>query len=605
MSEIKYTELDFFQIKENLKNYLKSQDKFKDYNFDGSSISVLLDILAYNTAYNGFYLNMLASEMFLDSAAMRESVLSRAKHLGYTARSVRSLRAIVDVTITYQNSTPNSILLDRSHEFYGSSSGSRYTFVPNAAVFSNSPEGNSLVIKNVELIQGKRFTHSYVVDTTSAVKQRFVIPNDNVDTSTLVVTVKPSQSSSATTVFNEFDDINLLTPNDTIYYLQPYNSTQYEVVFGDGVFGKAVTDGNVVTLDYIVSSGAGAEGIKTFRMTNPNLLPKTGTTAPEVTISDVKMSASGFSDLEDIDSIKLLAPRSYDAQNRAVTKSDYEAILKRDIPGIKNIRVWGGEENDPPIYGKIFCAIQPKTGFAFNSEDKKRIVDSYINPRKVLSLDAEIVEPEYFNLVINTLVNFFSYKTTNNSESIKKIATEAIKQFAEKNLSGFDSDFRHSKLLSAIDNSDSSIESSSIALKIKYNIIPPFSKFFDYSIQLNNEIDTGDVINGVTGIDSSEFVYNGNLVKIADDGKGKLFLYYFLNTTRIVVNNNIGSVDYSTGKITLKNLLVDSIPNKGTKISIFATPKDYDVIALRNQILILDEQDVSVNVIDLTNKKLS
>ena len=604
MSEIKYTELDFFEIKENLKNYLKSQEKFKDYNFDGSSISVLLDVLAYNTAYNGFYLNMLASEMFLDSASMRESVLSRAKHLGYSARSVRSLQAKVNLLVTFTNSTPTFLLIGRANEFYGTSNGIKYSFIPKQSVFLQPSGNNQFVGKDIELIQGKRFTHSYVVDTTLPIKQRFVIPNDNVDTSTLIVTVKDSATSSAVSVFNLFDDITVLTPNDAVYYLQPYGANQYEIVFGDGAFGKAVVNGNIVTLDYIVSSGDAPEGIKSFAITNANALKLQTSSAVSVVVTAVS-PASGYSDAESIDSIKLLAPRAYESQNRAVTKLDYETILKRDVPQIKNLRVWGGEENDPPIYGKIFCSIQPKTGLSLNTEDKQKIINTYINPRKVLSLDVELVEPEYFSLFVKTNVNFFSYKTTNNSDGIKNIVLNEIKNFAKQNLTGFDSDLRHSKLLKAIDSSDSSIESNTTEIKIKYKLTPPFDLFFDYNIQLNNQIDTGDFANGVTGIDSTEFIYNGNYVKLADDGKGRLFLYYMFNSQRITINDNVGEVNYDSGKISIKNLIVDSIPNGGTTIDLIITPKENDIIALKNQILVLNEEDISVTVTDLTYKKLS
>ena len=608
MSEIKYSELDFFQIKENLKNYLKSQDKFKDYNFDGSSMSILLDVLAYNTSYNAFYLNMLASEMFLDSASMRESVLSRAKHLGYSPRSVRTLRSVVDITFDYGGAAdaniPTSILLNRDVEFFGISNNVRYPFVVKNSKFLSSPIDKKFLAEDVELIQGKRFTHSYVVDPSAPIKQRFIIPNNNVDTTSLIVTVKDSSTSASVSVFNQFNDLTVIKPTDLIYYLQPYDESQYEVVFGDGVFGKALVAGNVITLDYVVSSGIDAEGIKKFTIANATPFKPTSNTQLSVLIN-VITPASGFSEAESIESIKLLAPRSYEAQNRAVTKLDYETLLKRDVPEIKNIRVWGGEENDPPIYGKIFCAIQPQSGFALNTQDKERIINSYINPRKVLSLDIELVEPEYFNLMIDSTVNFFSYKTTNNPDAIKNIVLAEIKKFAEQNLTGFDSDFRHSRLLKSIDNSESSIESNSAEIKIKYSITPPFNLFFDYTIQLNNEIDKGDFANDVTAIDSTEFIYNGNYVKLADDGKGRLFLYYTLNASRVIVNDNMGDVDYKNGKIVLRNFFVNSIPNGGSQISLIITPKENDIIAFKNQIILLEESDISISVVDLTNKKLS
>lgn len=602
MSHKKYDQLDFISVKKNLLIFLQSQDKFKDYNFAGSSLSILLDVLAYNTTYNAFYLNMLSSEMFLDSASMKSSVSSIAKQLGYVPRSVNSLRATINLTVSVPLGTnaPDRLFLNRDTPFSTVADGIRYQFVPEVPRYVDISPDRKFVLNDVRLIQGTRLTHTFVVNNKLSLKQRFVIPNKMVDISTLIVTVKKSVTSSITEVFTLADDINVLSPDNTIYFIQPYEDEQYEVVFGDGILGKALEDGNIVSFDYIVSSGPQALGAKNF-VSSYSL----GTFALGNTTITCTSPASGYAEPEDIQSIKLQAPRFYTTQNRAVTKLDYETLLKRDIPIIEHIRVWGGEDNDPPVYGKVFCAIKPVSGYSLNTDDKQRLINNYIKPRSILSFDVELVEPEYIFVTINSTVNFFSDKTSKQDDDIKNLVVQGIKRFRDTNLSGFDTDFRHSKLTRAIDSLDASIESNTTDIKVKYRITPPFYTHFNQEIVLNNPIDTGDARNQNSAIVSSEFIYKGVKVRIADDGLGKLYTYYTLNNERVIINNDAGSVDYATGKILLKNIYVESIPGNKFNIDLYIMPKNDDVISLRNQILRIEDEDISVTTVNLNKVKLS
>lgn len=617
MSEIKYTELDFALIKQNLKDYLKSQSKFKDYNFDGSSMSVLLDILAYNTAYNSFYLNMAANEMFLDSAALKENVFSRAKHLGYTPRSTTSLLAKVDVQVTFQSDehaalVPSNFSLSRNQEFYTNSNDTRYTFFPKNSVFFDKTGTRTWVAKNVELIEGKRFTHSYTVDNTAPLKQRYVIPNSGVDTSTLIVNVRENSTSSNSSAFFLSTDINLLKSDTPVYFLQPYafDGNLYEILFGDNILGKGVTTGNIITIEYIASTGSGANGASVFKtgslltsLDNPSLVTIAAAATSSVT---TLISASGYSDPESIDSVKLLAPRYYESQNRAVTKSDYETLILKDVPLVESVRVWGGEENDPPEYGKVFCAIKPKTGSALNTEDKNRIINSFIRPRNLVSLEVVVIEPEYIGLTLDVQVNYNSAKTVLSADSIKSKVLAAIQTFKSENISGFDSDFRFSQFTNYIDNADDSIVSNITEVGIKYNIIPTLNTRNKISIVLNNEIDTGDYLNLKSSIVSSTFLLNNNSVSLSDDGKGRIFLYYTsADSKKVIINDSVGTVSYDTGKIVIEDLLISSIPNNQNYISFFIKPKYNDIIALRNQMLIMDNSDISIDVVDISKLKLS
>jgi hypothetical protein len=602
MTTLKYNNLDFNEIKQNLKDFLKSQDQFKDYNFDGTSLSILLDVLAYNTAYNAFYLNMISSEMFLDSASLYSSVASRAKHLGYVPSSAKSLRAVVDVTITPNilSAASGRLYINRDIVFRATVDGLPYDFVPENPVYTELNSLGKYSIRNLSLIQGKRLIHTYTVDNNLPIKQRFVVPNKLVDLSSLIITVTKSATNPLEEVFTLADDVTTLSPTKSIYFIQPYEDGLYEVVFGDGILGKKLENGNIIKLDYVVSAGDKAAGARNFVTTRTFNIVGGSTNSIVCT-----QPAYGYVAPETIDSIKLVAPRAFSSQNRAVTKLDYETLLKRDIPIIEHIRVWGGDEADPPVYGKVFCSIKPKSGYALNTDDKTRLIENFIKPRSILAMDVEIVEPDYIYLSVSTKVSYFADKTDKQDDDIKKIIVDGIKQFKTNNLIGFDSDFRHSKLVRTIDTLDSAIESNTTDVKIKYRFTPPFYTIFNQTIYINNPIDTGDAANEASAINSSEFVYKGSTVRLSDDGKGKLYLYYTLNNKRVVVNSNAGTVDYAVGKISIENIMVDRIPNNQIYIDIFVSPKDNDVIAYRNQIIRLEDEDISVDIVNLNKLRLS
>lgn len=602
MATLKYNNLDFNEIKQNLKDFLKSQDQFKDFNFDGTSISILLDVLAYNTAYNGFYLNMLSSEMFLDSASLYASVASRAKHLGYVPSSAKSLRAVVDVTITpaSPSTAPARLYINRDSVFRTTVDGLSYDFVPETPLYTELTSSGKYTITNLPLIQGTRLIHTYTVNNNLPIKQKFVVPNKQVDLSSLIITVTKSATNPLEEVFTLADDVTTLSPTKPIYFIQPYEDGLYEIVFGDGILGKKLENGNIVKLDYIVSSGDKAIGAKKFVSVRSFNL-----SSGAITNITCTKPAYGYVEPESMESIKLVAPRAFTTQNRVVTKLDYETLLKRDIPIIEHIRVWGGDEADPPVYGKVFCSIKPKSGYALNTDDKTRLIENFIKPRSILAMDVEIVEPDYIYLTVLSKVSYFADKTDKQDADLKKTIVDGIKQFKRNNLIGFDSDFRHSKLVRTIDLLEPSIESSTTDVKIKYRLTPPFYTFFNQTIYINNPIDTGDATNDTSAISSTEFVYKGSTVKLADDGKGKLYLYYVLNNKRVIVNSNVGRVDYANGKIFIENIMVDRIPNNQIYIDIFVSPKDNDVIAYRNQIIRLEDEDISVEIVNLNKLKLS
>lgn len=598
MPQTKYTELDFTKIKDNLKTFLKSQEQFKDYDFDGAGISVLLDLLAYNTAYNGFYLNMLASEMFLDSAILRDSVVSRAKHLGYTPRSVRSTIATINIEVFPASgpgpTNPASILIDTNQKFYSVVDNKKYIFTPIKSILIE-PNAGKYIAEGVEIIEGARLTHRWTFDASATIKQRFIIPNANIDTTQLKVTVQESANNTAISLYSLHTDLNELGPEDQVYFLQESTDNKYEIVFGDGVVGKALVDGNIVTVEYIVSSGDAPIGSKKFT-------PVTKIGGYDVSSITTVSPANGYVEQESIDSVKRLAPLAFDAQNRAVTKLDYETLIRKDIPSIQYLRVWGGEDNVPPQYGRVFVSLKPYTGLSFSTDQKAELINTYIRPRNPISIEVIIVEPDYLRLQVESLIQYRSSNTTLTEADIKSKVQAAIAEFRTTELNGFDADFRYSKFVQAIDDADPAIEGNLTNIKMKYRIYPPFNVPTKFEIKLNNAIDRGDIANGLSSIESSGFIYKGILTYAGDNGKGSLFLYRIVNDQKVVIQNDIGTVDYDLGEIILDGFLVQSIPDSKDYVDFVVTPKVQDVESLRNQILLMEDEDIILSTKDLSKK---
>lgn len=596
MPETKYTELDFAKIKENLKKFLKSQDRFKDYNFDGAGISILLDLLAYNTAYNGFYLNMLASEMFLDSAIQRDSVVSRAKHLGYTPRSARSAIAKVDIEIFPSSgpgpTAPANILIPISQTFYTIVDSKQYFFSPKAPVLIQPVDG-LYKASDVELIEGVRLTHRWTYDASASPRQRFIIPNANIDSTQIQVNVQDAETSSGKRFFKLYKDLTEVTSESQVYFLQETNDNKYEIVFGDGIIGERLEDGNVIIVDYLVSTTDKAVGAKKF-------LPvtKIGGYA-QATITTVE-PAKNPSEQESIESIKRLAPLTYDAQNRAVTRLDYETLIKKDVPSVEYLRVWGGEDNEPPQYGRVFVSLKPFAGTTLSEDAKAELINTYIRPRNPISIEVIIVEPDYMRIKVDTTVLYRSSNTTSSAAEIQTEVFSAIQEFRASQLNGFDADFRYSKFIASIDSADESIEGNTTVINLKYRIEPPFNVPTKYEIKLNNAISKGDAANAESSINSSAFIYKGVITFVGDNGKGSLYLYRIVNDQKVIIQADIGSVNYADGVIILDAFLVQSIPNGLDFVDFTVELENFDINSLRNQILLLEDEDISIAIKDLS-----
>jgi hypothetical protein len=595
-----FKNLDYAQIKTSLIEHLKTLKEFQDFDFEASGIQQILSILAYNTAYNAFYLNMVGAEMFLDSAQLRSSVTSRAKAIGYTPSSIAAARAKIrieiDTTTGPGPANPAFVRLNTTDEFQSYLDGKAYFFTPERT-YLIEPNGNGKYIEDVTLIEGKRLKYEYVVDRTSPVKQRFEIPNKNVDMTTLNVRVKESVSSAAITVFSKSGNINLLDSSSLVYFTQENENGLYEVYFGEDVLGVQPKSGNIVILEYVVSSGSAANGLKVFGKINKP------TGYDSIKISTLQ-AAQGGKEQEDIDSIKLLAPLLYESQDRAVTRNDYEALIRKDNPNIQFVRVWGGEENVPADYGRVYASIKPKTGTRLSTEEKALIVNRLLKERNIVSVEVKIVDPEYVFMNLTSVVNFKSKSTTLRAVDIKKAVYDEIVAYKDSVLNGFDADFSHSKMLGKIDSVDRSIVGNVTTIDIKKRIYPAFNSPSRFEINFYNPIDRGDSANEVNSVTSSGYTYRGLLTYIGDDGKGALYLYRIVDGKKVIIQKGIGSVDYEKGLVVIDSLDVQGIPN-GDFIEMTAKPVTYDIYTPREAILLLEESDIAVYVkaIDVLGEK--
>lgn len=590
MSKLKVTELDFKQIKENLKTFLRSQDRFSDFDFDGSNISTILDILAYNTAYNGFYANMIANEMFLDTAVLRESVVSRAKAIGYTPASRRSSRATVRVEfISVPIGTPQ-IIIPQGEKFFSSAgtSSTRFAFTVEQGVVI-TPNVNGKFIGDLRLIEGVRLEHRFLHDVTQEQPQRYVLPNKDVDVTSITIKIQESAFSNNITNYFLNTDINLVNGETPVFFVNEVDDEKYEVFFGDGILGKALEDGNIIIVNYVVSAGPASNGVRVFK--SETVL---GGFASSQVRTETISSAQGGSERETVKSIKQIAPLYHETQNRAVTRNDYETLIKKDFPEVEFVRVWGGEDHIPVTYGKVFLSIKPFGTTSLSLNRRQQLIDTIIRERNLISIEVDIVEPDFLNLVVNTNVRYNPRATSLSAGDVQKSIIESIREFRNDSLRGFNSSFRYSQLVGAIDDSDASILNNLTTITMRYRLRPPLNFKERYVIELNNAIDRGDSANNISSIDSTGFLVNNIATFISDDGKGNLYYYRIIANQKVIFRKNIGTVNYSTGTIIVNDFLTAGFVGGVEYLDIFAAPLRNDLIPQRNQILLIDDTDINV-----------
>lgn len=489
-SALNVSDLDFFSIKENLKTFLRSQSEFTDYDFEGSSMSVLLDLLAYNTYYNSFYLNMAANESFLDTAQLRENILSHAKNLNYVPASKQGSQAQVNINVTpsmVENNEVNYITLEKYTRLLGQDiKGVNYPFVTiNANTAYKS--GGSFYFPNVFIRQGEVVTLQFQANTSNP-KRNFEIPSANVDTTTIVVTVQESSTNSYTEQYNLAEDLTQITANSKIFFLEENQKLTHSIYFGDDVLGKKPKDGNIINVTYLDTVGSPSNGISGFAFTSK----VAGLFRDNVVISTVSAS-SGGTDKETNEQIKFRAPYFYSTQNRAVTKNDYENLITKDYNNIDSVTVWGGEENDPPMYGKVFLSLKTKGYYALTQLEKQRILNSLVSNRNVLTVSPEIVSPDYCFILVRGKVTYNPNLTRKSTNELLSSVRAAIQSYNDEDLNKFDSIFKISKLQQYIENADAGITGSDIMVYLQKQVDIENFKSRNYVINYNAKLKKGDL----------------------------------------------------------------------------------------------------------------
>ena len=591
-TKLDISELDFTGIKENLKTFLSQQDEFRDYDFQGSGMNILLDVLAYNTHYLGFNANMLANEMYLDSASQRSSVVSLAKQVGYTPRSATSSKATIDVTVN--NASGSSITMSRGTKFTSTVDGTAYNFVNNADV-SISPVDGVYKFSNLEVFEGTFLNFKYTVNTADT-EQRFVIPNDDVDTTTLTVKIQESATDTTTNTYTLAGGITGLDNTSKVYFLQEVENGRFEVYFGDGVLGKAVADGNIVILDYITCNRDAPNGASTFTLSG-----NVGGFS-NVTISTIGNAAGGDSP-ETIKSIKYNAPRDYTSQDRAVTADDYKVLVKSLYANAQSVQVYGGEDAAVPDYGKVYISIRAKSGSNLTELTKTDLVKS-LKSFAVASVTPVIIDPETTFITLTTTFKYDSSLTTKDVSTLQTDVLDAVTVYNTESLEDFTGMFRYSEVLKRIDDADPSILSNITKVRMYKFITPTLNSALKYTLSFNNAFfnphsghnaSAGGVVSSTGFKISNDSSTNEHFLD--DDGAGNIRAYYLSGTTRIYTSESFGTINYSTGEIVLTSANITSISNvdgvASTRVRVTVTPDSNDIIPVRNQTLEIDTSNSS------------
>ena len=575
---IRVSDINFDQIKTNLKSFLSDQNEFSDYDFESSTLSVLLDLLAYNTYYNAFYLNMVGNEMFLDSAQLRNSVVSRAKQLNYVPRSARGATATVSVSLDPPGS-PTFFTVAANTKFTTSIDGSSYTFVTKEAT-ALTPSSNGTFSGSLNLIEGEPLQQRFTVNSSSPV--RYILPNDNVDTTSFTVRIQESSSNTSISTYNLNTDISAANSISQIYFVQENEDNKYEVYFGDSIFGKKPKDGNIVIIDYRVVNGSTVNGANNF----------TG----DFTVTTTA-AAQGGAFQESIDSIKYNAPFKFQAQDRLVTSTDFKNIILAENGDIQAISVWGGEENSPPVYGKVFISVKPRSGSVI-SATRKSTLQTTLDDRSIVSVETEFVDATY--LYINPAITVrYDPKTTSLSASeLNTKVQNSLISYEGNNLGTFDNKFYVSNLTETLKAADNSLVSADVGFTIEKRFVPTTNAINTYQLQFNNAIHHPH--DGHLGaVSSTGFTIGGETVYLEDDGVGNLRTFILVTGNKIARNNSFGTVDYESGLVTIFNTSITAY--EGSAISVKVKPKESNIFGVRNEILLISSASVATVDNDTNN----
>lgn len=586
------TELDFDGIKQNLKNYLSTTTEFSDYDYEGSGMNIMLDLLAYNTHYTAMYANMLAAESFIDSAILRKSVVSLAKNLGYVPNSRNAATATVSITFGQTAGVPSTVPV--GSVFLANKDGDEYVFTTTES-FEIDKTSVPYKCEDIEIYQGQYRTLSFVYDTNSN-SVKFEIPFANVDKDLIRVYVmkSPADLSSADFTWRENSDFLDITSTSKVYFINENYRGNYEVSFGDGIFGQMPEKGNYIVVVFFETEGAAANNIGIRdTATTPSSFEFTGIGGSifGATVTTIAPSAGG-AERDTVDKVRYAAPKYYQSQNRAVTTNDYEAIVLREYTDAESVRVWGGDENDPPEYGKVFISILPKNARILSQAQKESLINNVLNKKKVITVQAEVIDPDYTYVFVECFATYNSNIAFTSESAIRDSLRAAIVNYSDINLQIFNASFRYSILTRLLDLSNNTIVSSRISTRLAKKLVPIYGTTrytMDFGIALNHPIDGYTSIVKTSIFKHRDDANNVLDCFIEDDGYGKLVMYTLLGgTAKVVVNANMGTINYQTGKVTLVGFAPTS-PGTLPYVTFSVAPDQrYDIVPKRNQILVID-----------------
>lgn len=573
---LRVTELDFDTIKNNLKSFLNQQSEFTDYDFEGSGLNILLDILAYNTHYNAYYLNMVANESFMDTALLRDSVVSHAKTLGYVPYSTKSPVALINFTVTTTSTTPATLTLPAGYSFLSNQiDGKSYNFVVLEDTTVTKSNTN-FYFENLAISEGQLVTYSFVHNQSTNPKQVFTLKDANIDTTTIKVQVSPSTSNTSLTSYSKVTDVLDVTYDSTVFYLQESKSGKFQIYFGNDVVGKKLADGSVVYVTYLLNNATAANKANNF-IAAASTTDSIGNVLTRFIINPVSAAAGG-SDRESVDSIKFGSAAQFSTQNRLITFKDYESYIKKNYPAVDSLTVWGGEDETPPAYGKVYIALKPKANYYISESEKTRIINDIIKPKSIVAVDTIIRDPEYLYLLVQNYVEYDKSKTTQSADAIRTGIRNAVLTYAQSNLNKFAATFVLSKLQDGVDAVDyNAIRGSETVLKLQKRFEPDLTKASNYNINFNAELHRGTITNRMTStefdvydltgarrtvlLEEVEQSYTGvSSIQVTNSGTG-----YLVAPTVTITGDGSGA----TAVATIVNGRVDNIivTNRGTGYS--------------------------------------
>ena len=596
-TNLKVTELDFDDIKSNLKAYLKQQTEFNDYDFDGSGMSVLLDVLAYNTHYNAMNAHFALNEAFLDSAQIRGNVVTRAKLLGYIPRSILAPRANVEISVDVAEESgdiPTTLTLPRGTKLKTLVSGEEFQYVVLNNHTATIGGDNKFTFLNVTVAEGTFRQLKYRVDNDIE-NQKFQLSDDHADTSTLRVRVQENEESTSFDIYTKFESLSSVNAETKTFYLQQNSNEYFEIYFGDGVTGFKPVNNNIVTIDYVITKGKDSNGAgKAVNATDGFSMVDTVGGYSVISVTTKALSTGGV-DQETSESIRFNAPLTFTSQNRAVTADDYAAIIKKSFSNIDSISTWGGEDQDPPEYGKAYVAIKPLLSQTLTAAEKLEITGTILKGKNVVSITPEIVDPNFTNLELDISFKYNPNLTDRSSTDLQTVVRDTIKDYNFNNLNKFDGVFRHSELLRNIDNSDPAILNSSIRPRMFQTITPISNGLNNFDLTFTSPFfQSGS---------SSNFVLNSTVMKINGEDcffgdipitgstTRQVIVYKIVAGSNVTVINNAGTIDVEKGKLVLNSFQ----PDDTTAIRLVLTPNSLDLAPKRDQLLSIDDSRVVIS----------